>query len=45
MNCALQREEIIADRLRLALPLVAYGKPALLNSCAAACRLGETLLV
>ena len=27
MNCTLRQEELIADRLRLALPFVAYGKP------------------
>ena len=42
MSCALQREEIIADRLRLALPLVAHGKPALLRFLRGRLSLGRT---
>ncbi len=31
MNCALRQEEMIAHRLGLALPLAAYGRPALVR--------------
>ncbi len=42
MHCILRQEEWIADRLRLALPFAAYGKPGLVRYLRSCLSIGRT---